>query len=214
MDQMTCGEFIAILDRISEVMTEKEKELCEMDAQMGDGDLGITMRKGWQAVSKVAHEMDESDIGKLLIKCGMKMSSAVPSTMGTLIASGLMSGGKAVSGKTEISINEFSDFLQGFCDGIIRRGKCQPGDRTVLDSLWPAAQEAKKQQRLTVCAIQAIQFASDEGLEKTRRMVPKFGKAAVFAAKANGIADQGAVVGNLIITCFCDHFKLLCEKKQ
>lgn len=213
MQQITCNDFIAVFEQISRVMVEKESVLCEMDAQMGDGDLGLTMRKGWLAVYDAAWEANETDIGKLLMKCGMKLSSAVPSTMGTLLASGLMSGGKAILGRAEIDIVGFSDFLHGFCQGIMKRGKCQPGDRTVLDSLWPASEETKKHHSLTHSAICAIQLASDEGLERTKQMTAKFGKAAIFAAKSADAVDQGALVGNLIIKCFCDHFTSLLEQK-
>jgi len=204
MSLITRDDVVAAIDRIGQVMAQRESELCEMDARMGDGDLGVTMRKGWQVASEVARSTDEPDVGKLLVTCGMKLSSAVPSTMGTLMASGLMTGGKAILGKTELNISAFADFLQGFCDGIIKRGKCQPGDRTVLDSLWPAAQEAKKYDHLNAHAMQGIRDASDAGLERTKRMLPKYGKAAVFSNKALGVVDQGAVVGNLIIHCFCD----------
>jgi len=218
---ITNKDFVEIFKNVSTVMTEKKTELCEMDAKMGDGDLGITMSKGWSAVFEAAKEFSEleseqgsgSDIGKLLVKCGMKLSSAAPSTMGTLMASGLMSGGKNVSGKTEMGIREFAEFLMGFCDGIIKRGKCQAGDRTVLDSILPAAKQAESEAKdcadnvLTISAIEAIQAASDNGLEQTRQMKPKFGKAAVFADKAADTVDQGAMAGNLVIRCFCEYLK-------
>jgi dihydroxyacetone kinase-like protein len=180
-------------------METEEEELCKMDAEMGDGDLGITMRKGWAAAAETATASDETDIGKLLVKCGMKMSSAAPSTMGTLMATGLMSGGKAVSGKDYLDIQGLSNFLHGFCDGIRLRGKSQPGDRTVLDSLWPAAEAAGKQQDISAAAAQVISQAAWEGLEATKLMKPKFGKAVVFTEKAIGKTDQGAYVGFLLI---------------
>lgn len=203
-------DVVNILDCISKVMSQKESELCGMDAQMGDGDLGITMRKGWKAVAEAAHTLDESDIGRLLMKCGMKLSSAAPSTMGTLMASALMSGGQALMGKNTMDSAGLADYLQGFCDGIIKRGKCQPGDRTVLDSIWPAAQEARKHHEISIMSAEAVLLASREGLESTKKMEPKFGKAAVFASKADGVEDQGAVVGFLIVQCICQYIiKLL-----
>ena len=207
MRTITRNDFINIFENISQVMIENEEKLCEMDAQMGDGDLGLTMRKGWIALSEAAKEMDETDIGKLCMKCGMKLSSTVPSTMGTLLASALLSAGKAVSGKEELSMNDFSSFLQGFCEGIQKRGKCQPGDRTVLDSLYPAAQTAKKHQELTDFALDEILLASNEGLANTKKMPAKFGKAAIFVAKSGDAVDQGALVGNLIIQCFCSYLR-------
>lgn len=69
-----------------------------MDARMGDGDLGLTMQKGFGALPRLMRENEvEGDIGKTLMKAGMKMAGLVPSTMGTLMSSGIMEGGKALA---------------------------------------------------------------------------------------------------------------------
>jgi dihydroxyacetone kinase-like protein len=207
MDVLTIDDIKNIFSGISNVMQQKEAELCEMDAQMGDGDLGITMRKGWISAAETARDSTETDLGKVFVKCGLKMASTVPSTMGTLMASGLMAGGKAVAGKNNMDIHGLSDFFQAFCDGISTRGKSQPGDRTVLDSLWPAAEESARQTKFSESSMADILRAAGEGLESTKNMKPKFGKAVVFSEKALGKIDQGAFVGFLIIKSICEYVK-------
>ena len=209
MAVLTLADIKKIISAISDTMKAEEEELCRMDAEMGDGDLGITMRKGWAAAAEMAMTSDEADLGKLLVKCGMKVASAVPSTMGTLMASGLMSGGKAVVGKDCLDIQGLSDFLHGFCDGIRLRGKSQPGDRTVLDSLWPAAEAAGKQPDISAATAQVFLQAAEEGLEATKLMKPKFGKAVVFSEKATGKIDQGAYVGFLLIKNLANYIQTL-----
>ena len=88
--------------------------------------------------------MEAGDIGKTLMKGGMKMSSLVPSTMGTLMSSGIMEGGKALKGKDAMGPRELADCLTAFAAGVQKRGKCQPGDRTILDALDAGAQAAAK----------------------------------------------------------------------
>ena len=89
------------------MFAEKKEELCEMDAQMGDGDLGLTMDKGYGALPELIRQNAEAgDIGKTLVKAGMKMAGLVPSTMGTLMSSGVMEGGKALKGKSEFGAEE------------------------------------------------------------------------------------------------------------
>ncbi|MBQ1415365.1 MAG: DAK2 domain-containing protein, partial [Lachnospiraceae bacterium] len=69
---------------VGELFAEKKEELCEMDAKMGDGDLGLTMSKGYTALPDLLKDnAEDGDVGKTLAKGGMKMSSVVPSTMGT-----------------------------------------------------------------------------------------------------------------------------------
>lgn len=212
MNHLDYDDLVMIMGQISDVMTENKDHLCLLDAQMGDGDLGITMHKGWLAASETAKSFEEADMGKMLIKAGLRMAAAAPSTMGTILASGLMDAGKSIKGETKLDIKGLSLFLNGFCDGLMKRGHCSPGDRTVLDSIWPAAKAAEQiDERASMKhAAALVRCAAREGLELTKDMVPKFGRAAIFAAKAKGIIDQGAVVGFLMIDTICTYIEAAC----
>ena len=84
--------------------------------RMGDGDLGLTMQKGFGALPQLIRDNEaEGDIGKTLMKAGMKMAALVPSTMGTLMSSGIMEGGKAIGKKGEMGPKELAEFLGWFC---------------------------------------------------------------------------------------------------
>ena len=199
MTSITCEQLPALFQGVAAIFAEKKEELCTMDAQMGDGDLGLTMDKGYGALPALLQEnMEAGDIGKTLMKGGMKMSSLVPSTMGTLMSSGIMEGGKALKGKDAMGPRELADCLTAFAAGVQKRGKCQPGDRTILDALDAGAQAAAKAAEeggdLSAVIAAACEGAA-QGVEATKDMVPKFGKAAVFAAKAKGVPDQGAMAG-------------------
>ena len=199
MNTITCEQLPALFQGVAAIFAEKKEELCNMDAQMGDGDLGLTMDKGYGALPALLQEnMEAGDIGKTLMKGGMKMSSLVPSTMGTLMSSGIMEGGKALKGKDAMGPRELADCLTAFAAGVQKLGKCQPGDRTIQDALDAGAQAAAKAAEeggdLSAVIAAACEGAA-QGVEATKDMVPKFGKAAVFAAKAKGVPDQGAMAG-------------------
>jgi len=200
MEKMTREQLPDLFQSIADVFRAHVDELCEMDARLGDGDLGLTMQKGFGALPEIAQELDEPDIGKAVMKCGMKLSSIIPSTMGFLMGSGLMGAGKKIVGKTELSGLELAEFYRGYAEGIIKRGKCSPGDRTILDAIDSAASEAEKliqeNPEADFCEVAAAaEEGADRGAEATRNMVPKFGKAAVHREAAKGIRDQGAVAG-------------------
>lgn len=203
MTSITCAQLPALFSGVAAVFAEKKEELCEMDARMGDGDLGLTMDKGYGALPRLLQEnLEEGDVGKTLMKGGMKMAGVVPSTMGTLMSSGIMEGGKALKGKAELGPAELAAYLTAFAAGIQKRGKCQPGDRTILDALLPAARAAEEAAAaggdLDAVLAAACQGA-EQGVEATKAMTPKFGKAAVFAAKAAGVPDQGAVAASYML---------------
>ena len=203
MDCLRYHELAAFFQGAADIFSEKKEELCEMDANMGDGDLVLTMEKGFGALPQLIRENGEDgNIGKTLMKAGMKMSSLVPSTMGTLMASGIMEGGKAIGGRMEIGPEGFSEFLDGFVRGIERRGKCRPGDRTLLDAMDAAAKKALEASRDGADMAGVIPAAAEgakAGAAATKDMLPRFGKAAVFSARAIGVPDQGAVAGQYLL---------------
>ena len=204
MEKITFEQLPDLFGGVADIVTEKKDELCEMDAQMGDGDLGLTMHKGYSALPDLIRENAEpGDIGKTLMKSGMKMASVVPSTMGTLMSSGVMEGGKALKGKSEIGPAELSTYLTAFAAGIQKRGKCALGDRTILDAVDAGAKKAAAAVEAGAADLETVINAAvegaAEGVEATKEMTPKFGKAAVFAAKAIGTPDQGAVAGKYMI---------------
>ena len=211
MEKITIAELTALFDSVAAIMAENAERLCAMDANMGDGDLGLTMKKGFGALPGLIADIDEADLGKRLAKAGMKMSSVVPSTMGTLMSSGVMEGGKRLSGCEAIGPAEFAGFLEGYAAGIQKRGKCQRGDRTVLDAIGPAAdaaaQAAAQPGATLVSVAEAAVRGADEGVIATRDMTPKFGKAAVFAARAAGVEDQGAVAGQLVVRGLANYIR-------
>lgn len=203
MEKFTTEQLPELFAGVASMFAEKKEELCDMDAKMGDGDLGLTMDKGYGALPQLIKENTEpGDIGKTLMKAGMKMAGLVPSTMGTLMSSGVMEGGKALKGKTEFGAEELSVYLTAFAAGIKKRGKCELGDRTILDSVDAGAKSAAEAAAAGKTMEEVIEAAcqgASAGVEATKDMVPKFGKAAVFAAKAAGVADQGAVAGMYMI---------------
>ncbi|MBR4138954.1 MAG: DAK2 domain-containing protein [Lachnospiraceae bacterium] len=201
MEKILFDQIPDLFTSVGNLFVEKREELCEMDARLGDGDLGLTMSKGYAALPdfmRAEAEAAGGDIGKMLMKAGMKMSSLVPSTMGFLMSTGVMEGGKALKGKSELDGAAFAEYLVGFAAGVQKRGKCEAGQRTIYDAILPASVAAKEAAdngaSLEEVAKAALE-AAKKGVEATKDMVPVFGKAAVHAAQCVGVEDQGAVAG-------------------
>ena len=113
MEEILAKELPEIFKGVSDIFSEKKDELCEMDANMGDGDLGLTMSKGFGTLpALITENMDENNMGMTLVKAGMKMAAVVPSTMGTLMSSGVMEGGKKLKDKKSMGRQELVDFLE------------------------------------------------------------------------------------------------------
>ena len=185
----------------SALMEENKQYLIDLDSALGDGDLGLTMTAGFAEASDFAGKSSETDIGKLTAQAGMAMSRKVPSTMGTLVASGFMGAGKAVKGKTELSDQDLAAFINGFTEGVKHRGKANEGDRTIVDALGPGAKafaDAVAAGKGAAEAAKEADKAAAAGRDATVNMKPKFGRAVYYGDQVLGKVDQGSVVGALI----------------
>ena len=150
-------------------MAQKNRELLiELDSVMGDGDLGLTMAALFKAADEFAKDYSDEDIGTFLMKNGMLMAKTAPSTMGTLMATGFMRGGKALKGKTTVELDDMVLFWRSFTDGIAERGKSKVGEKTILDSLDPAATALENATGSLKEALNSAKEAALQGVEATK----------------------------------------------
>ena len=209
MSVMTKEMAVKFINNASAVMAENKDYLIELDAFCGDGDLGLTMSKGFAEAARIANESAETDLGKLFFTIGSGIAKIVPSTMGTLMGSGFLKAGKALKGKTEMTTDDLAVFCESYYAGLQERGKANPGERTILDSLKPAADAARAAadagEDFAAIANKAYEAAL-QGVEATKDMVPVYGKAVVHRAKLAGVADQGAIVGSLLYKALTQTF--------
>src|SRR5512136_1847511 len=96
------ADVVAAVRRVSQMLIEQSDYLTSLDQAMGDGDMGISMRKIGEALLAFADANPIDDIGKYLFQLGTATNKAAPSTMGTLLAGALMSAGKVVREKVEL----------------------------------------------------------------------------------------------------------------
>lgn len=203
MQTMNSSDIVRMLTVIADSMSEKRSLLIELDSAIGDGDLGITMEKGFSAAAEFAKRNETLEPGMILMKSGMEIVKVAPSTMGTLMGTGLMRGGKAVVGKAELSVADMTLFFEGFLSGVLDRGRAKPGEKTIVDVLIPAV-EAMKVYRgddiggLLSCAV----AGAEKGIENEKGMISQHGKAAVFREKTRELKDPGSeAVFILIVAC-------------
>lgn len=199
---MDCTFLIKMLDEMQKVMCEKKEYLIELDSVVGDGDLGLTMSDGFVAAYKAVVEGNEQDIGKCLYSAGKAMSIAVPSTMGTLMASGFMQAGKALKGKTEIEEDQIAAIFRAYEDGVKHRGKAKVGDKTFLDGMDPAvlAMEAAFADGSSLRgAAEKAALAAEDGFKNTTTMIAVHGRAATRGEDSRALEDPGAAVAMLMM---------------
>lgn len=207
MQKVSKNELIGIFEEIKKVMVENKEKLIKLDSVIGDGDLGITMSEGFTKVfDNFINLQEEHSIGNLLIKSGFCMANAVPSTMGTLVGMAITKSGTSLREKEYIEAADILNMFKDAIGGIEKRGKAKRGEKTLLDALYPAMEEAEKgvnggKDIYEICKL-AYEGAK-KGVEETKNIQSVHGKAACFAEKTIGHQDPGATVVMYIFEGIC-----------
>jgi dihydroxyacetone kinase-like protein len=186
----------------AELMAANKQRLIELDGMVGDSDLGLTMTDGFRAAYEAVKDSPETDIGKLSYLAGKAMGSAVPSTMGTLMASGLMNAGKVLKGVEVIEGCLWPKFFQSYYDGVQSRGKAQLGEKTFLDGLYPAVEVLYNNADDMKAAAPIAFKAANDAFLSTRGMLAKHGRMAIRGEQSREYLDPGAYVAVLLMEGF------------
>jgi dihydroxyacetone kinase-like protein len=179
------------LGRIIEKLEASADELNTLDAQLGDGDLGVSLVRGARAVADEMPNLSD-DVGMALLKCAQAFTRLSGSTYGTLVATGLMSAAKATKGKAEVPWSEVSPLLGSALQAMAQRSGGQLGDKTVLDAL-DAVRLATEGVDNSAALVAAADQAVDECVERFRDKPARQGRARIFGEQSVGKDDPGMV---------------------
>ena len=187
------------ISSIAKEMTDNRDYLVELDQRNGDGDLGISMSEGFNALVEVLNKTEETDLGKVFRDLSKTFNESAPSSLGTILSFGLMGIAKELKGKTEVSRQEFSVALEKGLDNILDKTGSKVGEKTIIDSLSPGIESLLSSgSEEDKTAFQNAYEASKAGAEKTKEMMAVHGRAAYYGEKSLGLVDGGAVVGTLM----------------
>jgi dihydroxyacetone kinase-like protein len=205
---LKAGTLSDILKLVCTDLKMHSNEFQELDSQVGDGDLGVTVGLAFNALEECLNCTEEKDIGKLLAKCSLFINQASPSTFGTLLATAFMGAGKAVMGKEEVGSKDLAAMGEEAIKSIKNRGKSEVGNKTLLDSLVPAVESYKKEitgGRTVKDGLKVAVKKAHEGMKATIDMRAKYGRASWRPDGGVGIQDAGATAFYYIIVSFADH---------
>ncbi|MBN7776536.1 dihydroxyacetone kinase subunit L [Nitratireductor aquimarinus] len=183
---ITSSELKAALARIADHARENRDFLCEADAQLGDGDLGITVAEGFAACAKL--DLNE-DAGRAFFEMAKTFQQASSSSFGTLVSTGMMAAAKTLRDRKEFEADEIAGLLAQARDAMLARGKSSLGEKTVLDGLDAQARalEATQSGALIDVALKAAKDTVEEFTQKPNQA----GRARIFAEKSIGLPDPG-----------------------
>ena len=175
--------------RLNKVMEQYADELNTADGLLGDGDLGVTMIRGFRNLLEELESLPK-DIGMAIFQCAKAFTKSSGSSYGTLMATGLMAVGKVKKGQTEIEMDEISGLFNISLEAMQMRGKASLGDKTVLDVIAAAGDAAKNQTDWNTM-LKSINKAINDTIELYRDRQSQIGRARIFGEKSIGLDDPG-----------------------
>jgi len=207
-------QVISILNKVANVIEENKSYLSELDAAIGDGDHGINMNKGFNAVKEKLKVENGCDIGEILKNTGMALVSNVGGASGPLYGTAFMKAAVEVNGKTNIDIEDFIKILEAALGGVMMRGKAVRGEKTMIDAIAPAIdamKEALKAGLMPIDALRASKDAAIKGVEYTKTIIATKGRASYLGQRSIGHQDAGATSSYLILNTIYEEVKSIKE---
>lgn len=185
--RITAQDLQAALARIAAAMQgAAAEELNAADGALGDGDLGITVSRGF---AEAAAATLPEDLGLAFMECAKAMQRVSSSSFGTLLATAALSAAKATKGRSELEPAEIPALIEGALAAMMARGKGSLGDKTVLDILDAMA---KATQGAPAAALYARGLAAAQAtLEDFKGKPNKLGRARMFGEASIGRYDPG-----------------------
>jgi dihydroxyacetone kinase-like protein len=189
MAGFTAQDLRAATVRLASAAAVAADELNAQDARLGDGDLGITVAAGWQAVADVSATFP-ADVGMAFLAAAKAFQQVSSSSFGTLVATAFIATAKVTKGRAEIAWDETASLIAGARDAMMARGRAALGDKTVLDSLDAISRVVAGRAEPHIIASSAAAAAA-AALAEFRDRPSRVGRARMFNDTSIGIDDPG-----------------------
>ena len=192
---ITRDKIIAWIEAFAAVLSENKVYLTDLDSPIGDADHGINMDRGFQAVLTKLPSVSNQDIGAIFKTVGMTLVSTVGGASGPLYGTYFLQMGMVTNGKLELTLEDWISAVESGVNGVIRRGKANPGDKTMIDSLLPGLEALKAATNDGTNLAEALEkatVAAEQGMKDTIPLVAKKGRASYLGERSAGHQDPGA----------------------
>jgi dihydroxyacetone kinase-like protein len=199
---VTHDDVVEWMARFAAEMAENRAYLSRLDGDIGDGDHGTNMDRGMKKVMEKLDGAGGDDIGATLKTVGMALVSSVGGAAGPLYGTFFMQMGQASAGRSELDLAGLVDAVDAGITGVQKRGKAEPGDKTMVDALLPALEalrQAAEEGADTADGLARAAAAGREGMEATIPLVARKGRASYLGERSAGHQDPGATSSHLLL---------------
>ncbi|MBU5414068.1 dihydroxyacetone kinase subunit DhaL [Serratia ureilytica] len=192
---LTKPQIVDWLMRCGEVFSRERDFLTQLDTEIGDADHGLNMNRGFNKVVEKLPSVADKDIGFILKNTGMTLLSSVGGASGPLFGTFFIRAAQAANAKQSLDLAELHQMMQEGVEGVVMRGKAEPGDKTMCDAWWPVVESLGQSAQQNLNVAEALQRAADSAeraVESTITMQARKGRASYLGERSIGHQDPGA----------------------
>jgi phosphoenolpyruvate---glycerone phosphotransferase subunit DhaL len=202
MAEITDALVVQMLRRVAERIEEEKDRLCELDSAVGDGDHGVSMTIGMRSVARNLDELEEPTAAEAFRAAATAFADDVGAAIGPLYEELLEAAAGVLERRPVAARETWVEVFEAIAASTQRTGGARPGDKTMVDAWAPAAAAmrsgAEAGADLATCLENAAR-AAWRGVEETKGLVPRLGRASRLGERARGHPDAGATSASLIV---------------
>ena len=205
--ELTSQIYANYLEKVSQVIKENKEYVTSLDSVTGDGDHWVNINMGFENILKEIENLKTMPIYQVFKKMGMVMMSKIGGSSGILYGGAYIAASKALDGKESLNSEDICTMLKVMVEDMMNRGKAEPGFKTMIDSLYPAAkkyEECLAQGKEDKETLQSVKKAAIDGAQSTMNMESVKGRASYREDKGVGHLDPGAITMSYQIESLCD----------
>lgn len=199
---ITRQHIVSWLQLCAAVFTEQRDFLTQLDSDIGDGDHGLNMNRGFNKVLEKLPSVADKDIGFILKNTGMTLLSSVGGASGPLFGTFFIRAAQSTNAKQSLDLPALCQMLKEGVEGVVMRGKAEPGDKTMCDVWVPVVAQLEQDSRDSLALPDALRQAverAQRALESTITMQARKGRASYLGERSIGHQDPGATSAMLMI---------------
>lgn len=176
-----------------------QDELTDLDREIGDGDHGLNMQRGFAKVAEKLPELSGKPPADILKTTGMTLLSSVGGASGPLYGTFFIKAAQSVGNSEHLDLPALAAAVQAGTDGIIARGHAQEGDKTLCDVWLPVCAHLQHSRAPLAQAVQEAAAIAAQAADATIPMQAKKGRASYLQERSIGHKDPGAASSALLL---------------
>jgi dihydroxyacetone kinase-like protein len=195
------GTLRSLIIAAAEQVIASALELTALDQAIGDGDHGINMKRGFEAVLGNIDTIAAQPLGEAVNTVGKTLVMTVGGASGPLYGSFFMAMGKAIAAGRRLP-EDLADVFASGVDAVGARGRSKAGEKTMLDVLVPVL-ETLRSDAGSPDLMRRIRTIASEAAERTAPMLATKGRASFLGPRSIGHIDPGARSSCVLVHAIC-----------